>query len=360
MEAAGDLILALHDPRHTQESLFQCLVEGTQRLVPHTTFIVACTDRQEAKLTTYLGPWRELAAKVAPGFERHVKDHPGFFRHLASSSNEVDAVSDHLGRRKWRSTGMYDEVFTMAGAEDEIVASLPMNERLTLSLVINRDRWGFSPGDHSILRLLVPQILQAWRTNALIRRLKQPESRVSWRLQLAVDQFGNVADCSDEQVFERLWQRFQGKGPHPAWRLPEEIRVWFRDRLRRCSRNRVGLPGQSLNDAFRDSSGGEWRLRLAPGFSDGIHILTVELAGSAEAKGVRRLRRLGLTDRQSQTLYWLAQGKTNEEIASILGIRLFTVKNHLKAIFDRLGVENRHAASMRAWRQLQKAGEGFF
>src|SRR5690606_5454812 len=54
MEAAGDLILALHDPRHTQESLFQCLVEGTQRLVPHTTFIVACTDRQEAKLTTYL------------------------------------------------------------------------------------------------------------------------------------------------------------------------------------------------------------------------------------------------------------------------------------------------------------------
>ena len=57
---------------------------------------------------------------------------------------------------------------------------------------------------------------------------------------------------------------------------------------------------------------------------------------------------LGLTPRVAETLLWLAQGKTNGEIATILCNSESTVKKHVLEIFNRLGVETRTAASLRA------------
>jgi DNA-binding CsgD family transcriptional regulator len=58
--------------------------------------------------------------------------------------------------------------------------------------------------------------------------------------------------------------------------------------------------------------------------------------------------RLGLTPRESEVLLWIAQGKTNGDVATILGIRPHTVRTHLEHVFAKLGVETRHAASLRA------------
>jgi DNA-binding NarL/FixJ family response regulator len=57
---------------------------------------------------------------------------------------------------------------------------------------------------------------------------------------------------------------------------------------------------------------------------------------------------LGLTPRVAEVLLWLAQGKTNGEIAVILGNSEATVKKHVLEIFAKLGVETRTAASLRA------------
>jgi DNA-binding NarL/FixJ family response regulator len=53
-----------------------------------------------------------------------------------------------------------------------------------------------------------------------------------------------------------------------------------------------------------------------------------------------------LTPRVAETLLWLTQGKTNSEIATILGISESTVKKHVLEIFETLGVETRTAASL--------------
>lgn len=57
---------------------------------------------------------------------------------------------------------------------------------------------------------------------------------------------------------------------------------------------------------------------------------------------------LGLTPRVAEVLLWVAQGKTNSDIATILGISESTVKKHLLEIFQQLGVETRSAATLRA------------
>ena len=60
------------------------------------------------------------------------------------------------------------------------------------------------------------------------------------------------------------------------------------------------------------------------------------------------LIQLGLTPRAAEVLLWVAQGKANGDIAAILGMSESTVKKHLVEIFDKLGVENRSAAGLRA------------
>ncbi len=60
------------------------------------------------------------------------------------------------------------------------------------------------------------------------------------------------------------------------------------------------------------------------------------------------LEALGLTPREAEVLLWLAQGKSNPDIAIILGAAEGTVKKHLEHIFAKLGVESRNAASLAA------------
>lgn len=51
-----------------------------------------------------------------------------------------------------------------------------------------------------------------------------------------------------------------------------------------------------------------------------------------------------LTDREQEVLKWLVQGASNEEIAKHLYITVATVKAHLTAIFEKVGVSSRTQA----------------
>jgi len=57
---------------------------------------------------------------------------------------------------------------------------------------------------------------------------------------------------------------------------------------------------------------------------------------------------LPVTPREREVLSWLAAGKTDQEIAEILGMSPRTVHKHLQHIYEKLGVETRTAAVMRA------------
>lgn len=68
----------------------------------------------------------------------------------------------------------------------------------------------------------------------------------------------------------------------------------------------------------------------------------------------RPLEQLGISPREAEILLWMAQGKSNGDIASICGISLGTVKKHTNHIFEKLGVEGRTSATVRALELLAK------
>jgi DNA-binding CsgD family transcriptional regulator len=53
-----------------------------------------------------------------------------------------------------------------------------------------------------------------------------------------------------------------------------------------------------------------------------------------------------LTARELEVLRWIAAGKTNREIATLLAVSVNTVRNHVAQVLAKLGVENRTGAAM--------------
>jgi DNA-binding NarL/FixJ family response regulator len=71
-------------------------------------------------------------------------------------------------------------------------------------------------------------------------------------------------------------------------------------------------------------------------------LLELQSEGSVASS---RLSHAALTPRETEVLSWLAKGKTNRDIADILGMSPRTVNKHLEHIFEKLGVETRAAAA---------------
>lgn len=104
-----------------------------------------------------------------------------------------------------------------------------------------------------------------------------------------------------------------------------------------------------------------WRIALQDGdfpaaLPDGqrLHVHSLGRVGPGEAMLLLEQRASGqaapdriatLTRRETEVLSWLARGKTNRDIADILGISRHTVSKHLEHLFEKLGVETRSAAT---------------
>jgi DNA-binding NarL/FixJ family response regulator len=85
------------------------------------------------------------------------------------------------------------------------------------------------------------------------------------------------------------------------------------------------------------------------GLGEVMWLLSVQPAGEASAS---RLATASLTPRETEVLSWIAKGKTNRDVADILGLSPRTVNKHLEHVFEKLGVETRAAAAALASREL--------
>lgn len=87
---------------------------------------------------------------------------------------------------------------------------------------------------------------------------------------------------------------------------------------------------------------------------DDLHFLVLE--EKAPSPNPAALLPLGLTPREAEVLFWVAQGKSNPDIATIIGAGVRTVHKHVENIFRKLGCETRAAAAVTAQDALHERG----
>ncbi|WP_298012998.1 response regulator [uncultured Aquabacterium sp.] len=78
---------------------------------------------------------------------------------------------------------------------------------------------------------------------------------------------------------------------------------------------------------------------------EALRQVEAQAAESPSEAGHARVLDAALTPREMEVLTWVARGKTNRDIADILGMSHRTVNKHLEHIFEKLGVETRAAAA---------------
>jgi len=94
----------------------------------------------------------------------------------------------------------------------------------------------------------------------------------------------------------------------------------------------------------KSSSGEVLRSAVRCVLEGGIYAPHVEPEGGGKRTGAPVSERFGLTAGQTRVMELLAQGKTNREIADLLGLSEGTVKVHMSAIFRALNVSSRAQA----------------
>jgi DNA-binding NarL/FixJ family response regulator len=108
-------------------------------------------------------------------------------------------------------------------------------------------------------------------------------------------------------------------------------------------------PGHQMQLDALDSQHSVEYLALVDGREYLLRLKTPQSTSGATAALRERFQ---LTLRESDVLLWIANGKTNREIAQILEMSPRTVNKHLEQIFRKLGVENRTSAAASAIRLL--------
>ncbi|KAF1048862.1 MAG: Alkaline phosphatase synthesis transcriptional regulatory protein PhoP [Herbaspirillum frisingense] len=160
-----------------------------------------------------------------------------------------------------------------------------------------------------------------------------------------------------------LWlEKYFGAGSASgAAKLPAPLQAWLNESL---VRRRQG-DGGDVAPLVVARDGCELSIAMSgPGQGHGITLLLEEkqTAVTAPAAGddaavPPSFEGLRLTPRESDVLLWLGKGKTNRDIADILGMSPRTVNKHLEHIFVKLGVETRSAAAVLA-SSVAAAGAG--
>ena len=168
--------------------------------------------------------------------------------------------------------------------------------------------------------------------NARLTQSARAALDVSGRFLLAVNRQGRIM-WATPQAHKLLSDHLGADGDDLV--LPEPLRQWLEAAQRSASKTQP-TAALSSNAQLRlhymgNAGPNEFLLRLA---KDTGTDLPAEFSSE-----------FGLTTREREVLSWLSKGKTNRDIAQILGLSPRTVDKHLEQIYAKLGVENRTAAA---------------
>ncbi len=87
---------------------------------------------------------------------------------------------------------------------------------------------------------------------------------------------------------------------------------------------------------------------IAPNIADYILDVLTNLNINKSNEGTKQSSDFNLTNREKEILGLIAKGMSNKDIANKLIISLYTVKNHVKSIIQKLAVEDRTQAAILA------------
>jgi DNA-binding CsgD family transcriptional regulator len=214
---------------------------------------------------------------------------------------------------------------------------------------VNCEHKNITKCDYCFLKILRKQLTQKDENNYKLHK-NEP---ITTQFHPILDYLGLLILTSEGQI-KFMTQR--GKTllnqyfhPDACNNLPNPLHHWFKHQIALLtSNNKI----TSLDFPLQVEQAGKQLLvhfisdRISP------HYLLLLQEQELQSFSIASLELLGLTPREAEVLFWVAQDKSNAAIAKVLGCSQGTVRKHLEHIHRKLNVQTRTAAVMVALERL--------
>jgi len=290
-----------------------------------------------------------LSAADRAAFDRHFREHPLVRFHSSHPGGPTQRISDCLNVHAFRNSALHSDYYRRIGINYVMALPLRIDDANVISIVFNRSHSDFEDRERGVLDA-VRQPLAALYRNLIVceeagvglKCIGQLAADGGWQM-MRVTLTGRILDASPPPL-GLLRRFFPEHAPVRQAQLPATLFAWFA-RSRNWGLER---PAISHGQPFAMSRlGARLIIHFIPD-PDDTSAGYLLMKGDRSAVSAADLAHLPVSEREREVLALVAAGKTNGEIAGILAISARTVQKHLEHIFQKLGVETRTAAAVRA------------
>jgi DNA-binding CsgD family transcriptional regulator len=335
-EKVFDCIQAIHRCRKLEDFPRQIMIELRALVDCHRIGYNEVDLPRQRFVVVFDPPQQDIGQSLYTSFARLMHEHPVITYFDRTGDGQALKISDFLNAEEYHERALYRECYRHVEVEDQLSFAVQISPGFMIGIAFNRPDRGFEEKDRLRLNLVRPHVVQAYLHAAELAGQEQRKIdlesvlRENGQGMIAADAEGRVLH-STPGAFERLAHYLPL--PHSdAEHLPRRLIDWMRDEKPDGTVPPLVLIHESARLIVRRVQSEDRSLLLL-----------------AEESGLtisRRLKRFALTPRESEVLHWIAEGKSNAEIATILGLTPGTVKLHVERILTKLGVENRTAAAL--------------
>lgn len=322
------------------------------RLVPGNlpTFYI-CRFRTRQILPTFLPDFSGFTPEMNRTIDLHFGEHPIAAR-MPLTLNGAYKISDFITQQEFhRLEGVYQQFFRQMEGEDLLNIFLPYShpdnwrklaqtDASLIGICVDRSSRNFTERDRLVLNLLRPHIFQAHCNAQQHHQLQQELSQLQQSLNhlglAIVDTQGQIQSIAPQAI---IWlEIYFGKFTNSR-KLPDNLWAWIEHQIAGFTKN-PNRPKACLPLRIQ-RAGRELTIRLVVEQIGAGYLLLLE---EQTLSALNSLELLGLSQRETEVLALVMQGKENKTIAAQLSVHNSTVRKHLENIYRKLGVGSRTEA----------------
>jgi DNA-binding CsgD family transcriptional regulator len=334
------------------------------QLVPSDAPLFQQTDtRTYAVAATFMpdSDWNrpEVMKLIREVLSRHLHEHP-ILQNMPLTLDGAYKVSDFLTPTQLHQRqGIYQQFLRPLTIEDQMQFFLPVAQpgdwqqlaqasTVQSGFILNRHERSFTERDRLILNLLRPHLFQAYqnleRYDQAHQDLCQLQKSIRHQGLVMVDRQGQMLWATPPAIH---WLETYFAAPTSRGDLPDDLRAWIACQLQGLSaaiaQPHIGAP------LYVEQASEQLVIRLMREPAAAHYTLILE---AQPRSSLGSLEKLGLSQRETEVLGWLMQGKDNKTIAAQMAVSASTIRKHLESIYRKLNVQSRTEAVAQALQQL--------
>jgi DNA-binding CsgD family transcriptional regulator len=308
---------------------------------------------------THLSAFPGITATQEREMYQHFAEHP-ITRNMPQTLNGAYKISDFLSVRELYSLErLYQSFLRTLSLEDQMILFFPSAtpiswhqlsqvEASLVAVSLNRGQRSFTERDRLILNLLRPHLFQAYCNVQHYQQLQTDLDQLQQSLNhlgvVILNALGRVQSIAPQAI---KWLETYFSQPTCTAHLPDHLWSWVKHQITQLTKT-PDLPQSCLPLRIQQADK-ELVIRLVIEQPGERYLLLLE---EQTPSPMNSLALLGLSQRETEVLACVMQGKKNKAIATHLSINVSTVRKHLESIYCKLGVHSRSEAIAQALAKL--------